>query len=171
MSDETINPPSVSTSGRNAYYIQACKVVEHNAPYASCLDKMRQIETGAKLPGTFPECVTAIRRGTCVAVGMRKEELLKGVAIYYKRRERLTEEARESGQRWNAPLHKTAQPAPKPTPAVSKDFLVDAGTYADALNASLKAPVSAPKQIPIARPPMNPGESPMQYAIRCRATV
>ena len=97
MSDSTATTHAITASaGRDNAFYHYCQSVEHNSPYASCLNKLNLHQQNA-LPSVYSECKSAIVAGRCVADTMREEELGKGVAIYYipRAKIRAESEARE----------------------------------------------------------------------------
>ena len=75
-------PISNSESPYNAYYLRGCSVVARSPSYASCLAKIGQLNQG--FPMSYcEECNVAIRKGDCDAVGMRQQETLAGVALFF----------------------------------------------------------------------------------------
>jgi hypothetical protein len=150
-----ILPPSVSADGkRNAYYTQ-CADLQSTKPYAMCqyiIDR----KSDASMQTLYGDCHTAIRRGTCAAVGMREEEQLKGQAIYFVERVKGSAVVAQQSA-WVAPSKSSyrrdkyatgasAIPAPKAglrpmSPMVEKKAaapVFDGNIYAAALNAAVK---------------------------------
>jgi len=76
------HPPAASARGENAYYLRGCETVQRSPSYASCLFKLAEVQAGRDNDYNR-ECGTAIRAGRCHAKGMREQELLQGVALYY----------------------------------------------------------------------------------------
>lgn len=74
-------PINASAGKDNAFY-HYCNVVEHNTPYASCLNKLRLQKDGA-LPSLYSTCGAGIEAGKCSAEGMREQELGAGVSMFY----------------------------------------------------------------------------------------
>lgn len=97
MSEAQVSHPITASEGIDNAFYHNCQAVEHNSPYASCLNKLKMQKSG-KMPPVFSECKTAIQSGKCVAESMREEELGKGVAIYYipRAQVRAVAEAREA---------------------------------------------------------------------------
>lgn len=97
MSESQTTYPITASEGRDNAFYHHCQPVEHNSPYASCLNKLKMHAQG-KLPPLYSECKTAIQSGKCVAEGMREQEIGKGVALYYIPRAevRAAAEAREA---------------------------------------------------------------------------
>jgi|GEM_PF-2657083 len=75
-------PPSASAGGDNAYYLKGCETVQRSPAYASCLFKITEFEAG-RSHDIYRDCHEAIRMRKCLALGMREEEQLKGVALYF----------------------------------------------------------------------------------------
>lgn len=82
--DEVANahPVTMSESPYNSYYLKHCAIVERPPAYASCLAKINSIEAG-RISDLSPECTAAIESGRCEALGMREQEKLKGIALFY----------------------------------------------------------------------------------------
>lgn len=173
--------PSASAGGDNAYYLRNCPNVNRMPAYASCLHKIGEIEAG-RTNETWSECISSIKGRSCRALGMRQEEQLKGVALYYVPRQLL-----QRAQEANVPLTQSTVKgarkwAPPPPPKKDLDARLTEHTsagYAAALNAAVKSlpsaatPTAAAKTQPppTARPPMQPGETPLQYARRIAAAA
>lgn len=159
MTEEIITtrlPVSASESGKNAYYVPTCDVVEHAPAYASCLDKMKQIRNKT---GKFPACATAARQGRCKAAALRQEEELKGEALYFVPRVALVRTEHDG----TTPVWSTRMPPPKPK---RRDLPANVGgDYADAINEAMKSLPVAPRPA-MPAPLMVAGETPMQFARR-----
>lgn len=81
--DDEVYPVEASESGDNAYYLRGCEAIGSGRPnYASCLAKCKARKTG-RLDERYSDCSAAIGNKRCPALAMRKEELDKGVAIYF----------------------------------------------------------------------------------------
>lgn len=174
--DETIYPPNVSAEGNNAFY-HRCNVVEHEAPYASCLKHIADHAVG-KLDSMFSTCGQAIGWKSCPAIAMREQEMLQGKAIYFVNRKKMREAMLAEGeqlelvrQKWEPPAKRSAL-TPRPAePTIARDNRqplkrsgVAASTgnmFADALNAAVSE--SKPVQS-IKSPVIKPGMSPAQIA-------
>jgi len=78
-------PVGMSAGGDNAYY-HNCNHVQHSKAYAACLHINARYKDGSLDKELYNDCATAIRREGCPAVRMRKEEIEKGEALYYKPR-------------------------------------------------------------------------------------
>jgi hypothetical protein len=183
---ETKLPPSASRSGTNAYYFGSCSVVGHSPAYCVCLNKIEKVKTRA--PDAPSGCAEAISHGRCMADSMRQSEELQGQALYFIARETIATGLAKIPA-WSVETPEMCKHNPHVTPAApARAATVIAantgGSYADAINAAVKelsaAPTPTPAPAPIAaaiaakpaapRPPMNPGETPMQYARRLAAT-
>lgn len=92
MSEAQATHPITASEGRDNAFYHYCQPVEHNSPYASCLNKLKLFADGA-LPVLYSDCKVAMTAGKCVAENMREEELGKGVAIYYIPRAQIRAEA------------------------------------------------------------------------------
>jgi hypothetical protein len=164
--------PAVSADAkRNAFYTK-CPEQQSTKPYAMC-QYIAANKGDASIKTLYGDCITAISRGRCVAIGMREEEQLKGQAIYFIERVKgaavvaaqtawtspLTEKAnRAARSKYVAPQVSTPAPAPKKT-----TFEFDGNIYAAALNAAVKKesnatndPAPQPKVTPVAVAPVAP---------------
>jgi len=209
-------PPAVSAGPENAYYLRGCDAVQRGPSYASCLFKIAEYERGVERE-IYRECHQAIAGRRCIALEMREQEKLQGVALYYFPRKspqplylpfkvtgdfgvritNLTDPALIPKD--PKPLGRSAGVTTKPAPAAkSLDDHLTAATssgFADALTAAvadaatekpitggsdaMKAlvaeavksspPVTVPPMVKPSRPPMQPGETPLQYARRLAA--
>lgn len=205
-------PPAASAQPNNAYYLHHCAVVERGPSYASCLSRLDDIKGGRSNERTA-QCMQAVSRDACVAKGMREQEEIAGAAMFFFPRPANkpflpVAVAGDFGvlitNHTDPALYET-RPKAKPAPVV-KD-IVDAGTFANALNMAqvkdmvaatpkedlpalsptvanagptpgdsdldrrikalpLPIPPEPPKTVTTARPAMNPGETPLQYARR-----
>jgi hypothetical protein len=185
-----ILPPSVSADAkRNAFYTK-CPEQQSTKPYAMC-QYIAANQGDDSIKTLYGDCLSAIHRGRCVAVGMREEEELKGQAIYFV--ERVKGEALVAAQTtWAASSPKrgyqrnkysegaTLQPAPRvaiprpstPAPAPKKPaFEFDGNIYAAALNAAVKKERNATndqatpaKVTPVAAAPVAPTPAPQPEA-------
>lgn len=184
MNDEIASLPiTASESGKNAYYLPNCSIVEHVPAYCSCLDKIKRVTTRDKGVARFSECAHAIRHKTCKALPLRAEEVLMGKAIYFVSRVAFEASISDgTGPDWTRLAAESKQR--RRSPASAAPALSATGGYADAINAAMRAlPVTAPASVaipaastpaPIVRPIMPAsmtvaGESPMQYARRIAA--
>lgn len=213
---DTNYPPAASAGGNNAYYLKGCEVVERSPSYASCLFKIGEKDAGREHE-QHRECSNAGSR--CAARGMRDQEKLAGVALYFFPRTppqalhvpfkiagdfgvritNLTDPAhiprdpKSAGDRFvNKPLakEKAIDPLDAELDAMSTGYAA-AITAAVAELPPEPAPAPAPKSPPIVvppkpvaaapapksmptvtnpgRPPMEAGETPLQYARRIAA--
>lgn len=186
------HPVAASAGADNAYYLRGCPVVERSPAYAACLYRLHEADAGRETE-LNRQCAGAIRQGRCIAHGMREAEQLAGVALYYfPRLAKPFLPVKTAGDfgvlvtNHTDPALIPKAPAPKPKPAPK----VDAGSYADAINAALATkPVTMeeikqavatipPEQLPPLLPKMlapsddhtiQPGETPLQYARRMAA--
>jgi hypothetical protein len=163
-----ILPPSASADGkRNAYYTQ-CKAIESTKPYAMCQYIIDHKDDGS-MATIYSDCLTAIRRGNCAAVGMREEEKLKGQAIYFIERVKGAAVVAQQDA-WVAPVRKASRSGyvrdkyaagvpienapriatPRPAaPAPKKPaYEFDGNIYAAALNVAVKKEVNATNRQP-----------------------
>lgn len=74
--------PITASQGKDNAFYHYCEAVQHNTPYAGCLNKLELVKQ-AKLPALFSDCALAISCGKCNAEGMREKELGKGVSLFY----------------------------------------------------------------------------------------
>lgn len=233
---DTHHLPAASAGGENAYYLRGCEAVQRSPSYAACLFKIGEIEAGRENV-LHADCATAHRQKKCLAVEMREQERLQGVALYYfprKPPQALLLSVKVTGD-FGVPITNLTDPAliPRDPPAMKDRFVAtksakpvdafdreleaaDAG-YAAAINASLASAGPPPGDLPLdrmlnavplpqfpkdpdptpvvithtpsgksvlierfeaaqertktapERPPMNPGETPLQYVRRCAA--
>jgi len=163
-----ILPPSASADGkRNAYYTQ-CKAIESTKPYAMCQYIIDHQNDGS-MATIYSDCLNAIRRGNCAAVGMREEELLKGQAIYFVERVKGAAVVAQQDA-WVPPVRKASRSGyvrdkyaagrpiedapriaiPRPAaPAPAKPaYEFDGNIYAAALNVAMKKDASATNRQP-----------------------
>jgi hypothetical protein len=148
----------VSASGKNALTL-SCTALGQSMSYAACLNRISVVKGSARMPADWAPCNTALGCRQCVAEKMRDEEIAAGRALYFVARGAVVgavEAARRWVSTWDAPK--------KPKAARRRDALDalgDAGSYADVVNTTPKAPAV----IPIARA----GETPAQMARRLAA--
>lgn len=162
MSDKEpkFQPISVSADGRRNSYSRRCDVLGQVMNYAACLWRQEVLsKPDIRTPADWAPCSDAARCGRCHAVEMRKEEVLKGYAIYLNDREEKQprQAIGSSGRSWvmpelerkdhtvrsapasaPAPQPRTApvaRPAPSARPASVIEAMGSASGYADALNA------------------------------------
>jgi len=189
-------PPSQSASPYNAYYLKGCEAVARSPNYASCLFKINEYERGA--PVTYAEeCNQAISKGACQAVGMRDEEELKGVAMYFypstvwrnRMITNLTPEdellkasvanklsfvsndprAANFKGRYQEYVPKQTKPsATSLAPAAKSVMTISDDGYTAAINAAMKELPPTPVPATL-KPAIHPGESPLQFARRIAA--
>lgn len=76
------HPPAMSASPYNSYYLRGCDIAQHQPAYTACLWKISELEAGRPIE-TAGACNEAIRGGRCDAKGMREQERLQGVALFY----------------------------------------------------------------------------------------
>lgn len=165
--EEKFEPASASLDGRRNAYTLGCLPTGQSMNYASCC--WRQSLIGAKprinVPADWSGCIEARSRGSCVAVGMREEEVLQDKAIYFTPRN-LIITGLSTARKWIMPIvGKRAEPKPAAAPVSMFDALGSAGDYTDAIKAVASAPVRAPEP-PRPIPAAKPGESPLDIARR-----
>lgn len=178
MSTEKL-PPSASASGKNAYYLGVCRHVGGNPSYAACLDKIARIAKNDVV--LCRDCVDPVKHGTCQAKNMQQAEQLAGQALYFIPRDSIAT-SHNKIPAWSEESYQPPVPKVKATPAPAP--LIATGSYADAINAALKAAAPAPTPAPAAAvavvasaapvtpkptPAMVPGETPIQFARRIAA--
>lgn len=141
-----IRPATFSASGKNAYYMDGCKVVGGRPAYAACISKIEARKSG-KLGASWSDCSTAIGHKDCPAQEMRQRELLEGKAIYFIDRDELLAqiEEREAVEMERVgkliedngePVKKTRQ---RTAPAPKAGFIDPlGGSYAAAINRALE---------------------------------
>lgn len=78
-----IYPLGMSKSGNNAYYLKGCEDAGRVPSYASCLHKIDRVAKGDNLIELDQDCVSAISKGRCQALSMKREEEVEGVSLYY----------------------------------------------------------------------------------------
>jgi len=154
--DAEIYPVEKSASGENAYYLENCEVVGHRPAYCACLRKVEDRKKG-RLATAHSDCSAAIGKKQCAAQRMKKEELVKGQAIYFISRKKLaafcqSEEAAErqkfvatSFGKDKRPKRQAIERAVPPKHPERKHFLdASTGDYADALNKAMSASAAKP---------------------------
>ena len=85
MSEIEVMGLEMSESGDNALYLDYCEVVGNKPAYAVCLNKMKSKSIA------HIGCYSAGKRCSCEAAIKRKEEIEKGHAIYFIKREKSIE--------------------------------------------------------------------------------
>lgn len=172
QAEDTFEPLSSSADGRRNAHYHSCKIVEQLRPYAGCLNRMAGGGCGDE------ECLTAIRKKVCPAIGMRQQEELQGRAIYFTPRGFIAGVI-ENVRQWVMPSRDDVSPShtrksrSEPVvPAKRKDSgllaaATSAGsmTYADAINratgaVSPVAPSSASRGTSVHVAPLAPAVAP-----------
>lgn len=110
-------------------------------------------------------CEVAIGRSTCPALGMRKEELSKGVAIYFVERQRV-EAFISTVKSWTAPSVRDEPVAavPKKRDVMSR-IEASQQDFADAVNKLIQKEQSA-----VTKMTVRPGESPLEAYRRIKGS-
>ena len=181
MTDEInaeFEPVSKSESGKNAYYLDECKIVQHRPGYAKCLRIVLDNRNRQRTVLGCDSCHSAIGKGECIAVNMRKDEEVAGKALFYIDRTALQEEMAQQAE--DALLRQASQPAsrntvrrayrpelndapektytsapPVPKPMSLLDAATGGGDYAAAINMAIKTasvPTPTPKPIVTVQP-------------------
>jgi hypothetical protein len=159
MTETTLEPIESSADGKRNAFHHHCAIVQGNKPYAVCLHLCEKRKQKA-LPVIYSDCSAAIGRKACPALKMRKEEIEKGHAIYFK--ERLRGDATYNATPVFSSKKRSKSRVTNPPPEKPKNDLVDSGNFADAINVAMeeKKPAEAPKMTPL------PGESLLDMARR-----
>ena len=171
--DTEFESVSKSESGKNAYYLDDCKIVQHRPGYASCLVKVLDHRNHQRTVLGCDDCFSAIGKGDCIAVGMRKEEEIEGRALFFVDRTALQEQtaqqeaaAQERLDRQPPPQRNTHRRAYKQDDSVAADktytsakpattpSLLDAasgagGDYAAAINMAIRTGAVSPAPTPV----------------------
>lgn len=148
--DDAIYLPALSADGRQNAYYHRCEEVMHNAPYASCLDKIEQRKEG-RLSSIYSVCSVAISKKHCPALEMRQQELLQGRAIFFLNREKMRAFYTDAQDALELPVQKQdirhkpkraererpQEPVSSPTPAPTATPIEPENLYAAALNNAL----------------------------------
>lgn len=177
---EAIEPITSSADGQRNMHSLFCSARGQSMNYAACLWRQGVLNTPipTKTPEDWNSCRTAACAGACVAMQMRKEELLAGKSIYFRARQavwRIATHASDITRKWAEPAF---APKPKSIPGAAPkaaksmlDAMGSMGSLADAVTEAAKTPTAAPvaatKVIPIAI--ANTGESPLAMARRIAA--
>jgi hypothetical protein len=174
-----ILPLSASADGKTNAFCHGCPVVQQDMNYAACLNRIAVIEADKKVPADWRVCADQVRFGGCPAKIMRGEEELAGKSIYYRARE-LLQAASDAARRWFMPGDAKPVAAPRSTSrrrpsGDAFDALGDAGSFADAINASAGSATDAsvpamptPRPV-VALPIALVNETPRQMALRLKA--
>lgn len=183
--DPEVYPVSASATGKNATHINGCHIIGQSQPYAACLKRIREYVSGDPLE-TMRDCARAIGGPACRAWTMMQEEAKAGKALYFTNRDKLREYVGIIAS--DLPQARVSDVRPKPLPSGTKVDSVQptgvykspkpvsapiAASYADAINIALAetlTPAPVVNNAPT-RPPMNPGETPLEYSRRLRALM
>lgn len=175
-----LRPVRDSADGKLNAYTRHCGTVGYSMNYAACLARQATLANSkAKPPADWSACVEAARNASCHALHMRREEELKGHAIYFHARE-VIPGTPGTGRTWimpgtvrrEAPIRTHMPSVTTPYRAKSMfEVMAEAPSYADAINASttITATRAPAMPRPAQRPPIQPGESPLAYARRIAA--
>lgn len=169
-----IEPVTASADGRRNAYTMGCAALGQSMNYAACLHRQKVLgDKTLKAPADWQGCAEAAKRGNCVALQMREQELLQGRSIYFRAREAVKQMA-DAARKWFMPSMGKSAPAKKTSkPASMFDAMGDAGTFADAITAAAadkEGHMPLPeKRIPVAIPVAQAGETPLQMARRLAA--
>ena len=94
--DEQVYPVSKSQDAElNAFYCDFCPKVGFRPSYASCLNRLNEIEQTTQSPdtevvvGTVNACHHAVLKNQCMAIEMKRKEELEGQALYFVNRKKL----------------------------------------------------------------------------------
>lgn len=154
-------PVGASANGRRNSFVVYCDVMMHAKLYAVCLNICGKVDEGNP-PAQYSDCVQAMKVNACAARGMRKEEIEKGHAIYFREREvmAVAEAPRsEFVPTAKSPVTHTAKPEPVSSKVRDSAPVVRVQGYADAINRALEAHKTA-------KPEAVPGESLLDMAKR-----
>lgn len=148
---ELASPISASADGKNNRYTFACGVIGQRRAYPVCLNLIDK-KNDDRLGAIYSDCMTSIRRGTCPALKMQKEENAAGHAIYFRDRS-VDIVIPEYTKRRTRISEVSVEPAVAPARSGGGDLLSRIGDmdYTKALNddiakTSAPAPVVAPKE-------------------------
>lgn len=178
-------PIQESANGKTNAYYHLCNAVGCKRAYALCLHLIEQQKAGTINSDLYGDCDGYIAKKTCPAIKMSQEELIKGQAIYFIPRNEWVKDA-PSSQTYSIgyqPIQRELErKLPPPAPVRP---MVDAGSFADAINtatqeATPRTVVQPPRKAEVVEPvipevkpqpkaprePMLPGETPLEYARR-----
>lgn len=79
---ETPLPISSSADSKANGYTFACDIIGQRRVYPVCLNLIAN-SSDKRLEGLYPDCFGAIKKGSCHALQMRREESNAGHAIYF----------------------------------------------------------------------------------------
>ncbi|EMB2321538.1 hypothetical protein ACN1NW_000503 [Acinetobacter baumannii] len=135
--DTAIYPIEASAQGNNAFYLEHCDASGYRPAYASCLNRIREIEEGKALPSVESGCSVAICNNVCQALTMRQNEKREGAAIYYINRVKMRQNTRYNAAQYGIKISEIAikndikKPSVKP---VEPSNPFEVGSIADAIN-------------------------------------
>ncbi|MFM0095704.1 hypothetical protein PQQ87_08825 [Paraburkholderia nemoris] len=152
-------PVERSASGENAYYLEQCSVTNSRPSYAACLKRVADRKQG-RLATEFADCSAAIGKKSCPAQAMQRAEQEAGYALYFIPRLKLLEHSDQQMLKRGIDM-KVNRSAPLSTtpPAIIRPAVV-----AQVQEEVVRRPV-------VARTPMQPNETPLEYARRVAGVV
>lgn len=173
--DETKMIEDSANSKTNAYVFH-CGPIDQRRFYASCLNIINEVGN-SKLEPLYGDCFDAIKKRTCPAVAMRKEETTAGRAIYFSEKQMVemlnpvtSEDAKDArdtkaGRRKVAPIRVATAvevPAPKRDNSILSDAPVSGG-FAEAINEAMKKSAEVPAAQPVPQPKPQPKPQPQTH--------
>lgn len=179
---EKIWPVSASADGSLNSHCLRCAVTGQGMGYAACLWRQNVLtKTDVRVPADWIGCRDAAASDNCVALRMRREEILADKAIYFRERVKDQSVVTEPKRKWIDSLRELPKkvaaifdpaPAPRAKPAVDEfDVMAAASDMAAVATraGAVLAPVSSeppkPAQTPVTA---RADESPLQMAMRIK---
>lgn len=145
MTDE-IKTIEDSANGKTNGYILTCSAIGQRRYYATCVHIVSQVGN-SKFEPLYGDCFDAIKKKTCPAASMRKEEIAEGKGIYFAERKMVEmvapitseseKELRDSGKIKTKGRMTTILPASAPASKRDNDDFAING-FADAINAAME---------------------------------
>ena len=162
---EQKEPTSASADGkRNAYYVD-CNAICEKRPYAVCLHLIERRKAGP-LHDIYRDCSAHIGQKRCPAIAMRRQEVEKGVAIFFvERNKSLVTTVVEGAKAFVGKVVESVKPAPTPKKVSRAAPFIAATDYAAAINKAIEEHQNRPPVSAIGTS-INPGETPLQAARR-----
>ncbi|AVE44288.1 TPA: hypothetical protein OXK24_001825 [Acinetobacter baumannii] len=147
--DTAIYPVEASAQGDNAFYLEYCGASGYRPAYASCLNRIREIEAGKLLPSVESGCSAAICNKVCQALTMRQEEKRNGAAIYYINRVKMRQNVRHNAAQYGIKISDIVikNDIKKPTLTPSEPVnTFEVGSIADAINSRIAKEMKSENQ-------------------------
>lgn len=164
---------SDSADGKKNLHFLRCPVVGHCRPYAACLSLIAKRKARELDRAIYADCSTAIKGGSCPALGMRQNEELAGHALHFTANPKVEGYAPPEME---VVLTSRKKVAPAPSAAPEKHSLlngISTASYADAINGHIETAQSQPVATPVVRPVIESqpraGETPLEFARRVMA--